>query len=57
MRPSYQFKFRMFRNLMSRGLGLWRIAVREGWMGSAVACFVVTVMLLAAIAALLGPSQ
>ena len=57
MKPSYQLKLRMFRNLMSRGLGLWRIAVREGWVGSAVVCFVVSAMLLAAIAALLGPSQ
>lgn len=57
MRLSYQLKLVMFRNLMRRALDLWRIAVRDGRVGSAVACFVVSAMLLAIIAALLGPFQ
>jgi hypothetical protein len=57
MRVSQQLKLGKFRNLMSQGLDLWQSAVRDGWVGSGVACLVMSAMLLAVIAALLGPFQ
>lgn len=36
---------------------LWRVALRDGWMASVVACFVMGATLLAVVAVLLGPDQ